>query len=149
MGLLENFLNWSLSQTNEISINPKHFVINRLISNNIELLSSGANRKEIQILFNSEDELSVFADEDSISLVIRNLLSNAIKYTPNQGTIEVNLHKQDFYIEIEVADNGIGMKKEVVDNLFNANNSVSTVGADNEKGSGLGLMLCKEFVERN
>jgi PAS domain S-box-containing protein len=148
-GLLENLLNWSLSQTNEISLNPKHFIINTVISNNIELLVSGANRKEIHILFNVDDDLSVFADEDSISLVIRNLLSNAIKFTPNQGTIEVFIKKGDSYIEIEIVDNGVGMTKEVLDSLFNTNTSVSTMGTNNEKGSGLGLILCKEFVERN
>lgn len=148
-GLLENLLNWSLSQTNTISLNPKHFVINRVISNNIELQSSGANRKEIQILFNVDGDLSVFADEDSVSLVIRNILSNAIKYTPNRGAIEVIIHKKDSCIEIEIVDNGVGMTKEVVDNLFNPNASISTMGTNNEKGSGLGLMLCKEFVERN
>lgn len=148
-GLLENLLNWSLSQTNAISLNPKHFMINRVIGNNIELLSSGANRKEICILFNTDKELSVFADEDSINLVIRNLLSNAIKFTPNKGTVEVFIHKKDFYIEIEIVDNGVGMTKEVVDNLFNSNISISRIGTNDEKGSGLGLMLCKEFVERN
>lgn len=148
-GLLENLLNWSLSQTNEISINPKYFMINNVIRDNIELLASGANSKEIHILFHFDEVLSVFADENSISLVIRNLLSNAIKYTPNQGTIEVIANKQDFYIEVEISDNGVGMKKEVVDNLFISNAFISTMGTNNEKGSGLGLMLCKEFVERN
>lgn len=148
-GLLENLLNWSLSQTNAISLNPKHFTINTVISNNIELLASGANSKEIQILFNVDNEHSVFADEDSISLVIRNLLSNAIKFTPNRGTVEIIIHKKDFFVEIEIVDNGVGMTKDVVDNLFNSNTLISTMGTNDEKGSGLGLVLCKEFVERN
>jgi PAS domain S-box-containing protein len=147
--LLENLLNWSRLHTNTIKIEPSDFIINDLIINNIELLSSSASQKSITISFDAHERLSVFADKESVHLVIRNLLSNALKFTPKNGKIFISLNDINNKIEVQVADNGIGMEKNVVENLFKTKSFYSTFGTNSEKGSGLGLLLCREFVEKN
>ncbi len=147
--LLVNLLNWSRCQDNSISLMPSQFVLNKIISNNVELLTPTANQKSITIQVKTNKILSAFADSDSISLVVRNLLSNALKFTPNNGTITISAFDNDRQIEVEIEDNGIGMQKEVTDSLFKVKSFHSTPGTNFEKGSGLGLVLCKEFTERN
>jgi PAS domain S-box-containing protein len=147
--LLDKLLLWSKSQTNTILLKPARFVINHLIYDNVELLSPSANQKTIKIAVKAEENLSVFADRDSINIVIRNLLSNAIKFTPNNGMITILARDSGEFIELEVADNGVGMKKEIADNLFKMKSFHSTYGTNYEKGSGIGLILCKDFVGKN
>ncbi len=147
--LLENLLNWSRSQRNEIVCSPKIVILNELIIQNISLLSIEASKKSIEIQFEGKMNYEVYVDYDMINLVIRNLLSNAIKFTRPQGVITINLSQQSDFVEVTVADNGLGMSKDIADHLFVDNNFHSTQGTNNEKGSGLGLVLCKDFVTRN
>ena len=147
--LLENLLNWSRSQQNEIVCNSKSININELIAQNISLHSAMASKKSIGIQFDENVNYKVYADYDMINLVVRNLLSNAIKFTREQGQITISISEQSGFIEVVVADNGVGMSQETVDNLFVENQLHSTYGTNNEKGSGLGLLLCQNFVSRN
>ncbi|MGV8121417.1 MAG: PAS domain S-box protein [Candidatus Xenobiia bacterium LiM19] len=147
--LLENLLQWSKSQTNTIKINPTTVVINDLIEDNVQLFSSYAKRKAIKIAVKADENLRAFVDKDSISLVIRNLLSNAIKFTAADGIITISAHDNGRQAEVEIRDNGVGMKKEVVENLFKSTSFESTRGTGNEKGSGIGLVLCRDFIEKN
>ncbi|MCE5346193.1 MAG: PAS domain-containing protein [Bacteroidales bacterium] len=147
--LLENLLNWARSQTNTISMNPAQFIVNNVINENVELLSPVANQKSINISVKIKKELSAFADINHITLVIRNLLSNAIKFTHDNGAIEISAYDNDRQIEVKISDNGVGMRKEVAENLFKLKLIKTTPGTGGEKGSGLGLLLCKDFVEKN
>jgi PAS domain S-box-containing protein len=147
--LLENLLNWSRSQTNSISIQPVQFLINKVINDNIELLLYSTNQKSIEIILKIDEDFMVYADPDSINLVVRNILSNAIKFTPNKGTIIISAIDNGRQIEVEIADNGVGMKKETLDNLFTSRTFNTTLGTNNERGSGLGLFLSKDFIEKN
>lgn len=147
--LLDNLLNWSRSQTNLITLQPQPINLNNIFKNNIDLLLSSASQKRISIKVNTTKDLFAFADINTLSLIVRNLLSNAIKFTHDNGCITISTLEKDSQIQIEIADNGIGMKKEVLDNLFASDLVNSTFGTNNEKGSGLGLALCKDFAERN
>ncbi|MCI1681534.1 MAG: PAS domain S-box protein [Bacteroides sp.] len=147
--LLENLLNWSRSQRSEIVCNPKAFIINELVAQNILLLSTAANQKTIDLQFDEKTNYEVYADYDMINLVVRNLLSNAIKFTRLSGTITISLSRQIEFVEVTIADNGVGMSEDRVSKLFTNNEFHSTYGTNNEKGSGLGLVLCKDFVSRN
>ncbi|MDD3907509.1 MAG: PAS domain S-box protein [Bacteroidales bacterium] len=147
--LLENLLNWSRSQRSDIVYNPRSIIINELINDNISLLSPAAGQKSIRIQFESQAKQAVFADFDMINLVIRNLLSNAIKFTRTGGLITITISEKNGFIETTVEDNGVGIPQEIADKLFTDNQFHTTYGTNNEKGSGLGLVLCKDFVRRN
>jgi two-component system, sensor histidine kinase and response regulator len=147
--LLENLLNWAKSQADKINIEPQIFFLKQLVHENTELLLQLANQKQISITANVDDNCVVIADKDSINLVIRNLLSNAIKFTPNNGAITVIATENGNMVEVTIQDNGVGMKEEVVNHLFLSNSYYTTNGTNNEKGSGLGMVLVKDFTERN
>ena len=147
--LLENLLNWSRSQRSEITYAPRLFIINELVTESISLLSGTAGQKSIEIQFECQANYSVYADYDMINLVFRNLLSNAIKFTRQGGLIRIRIYEQDDYILTEIADNGVGISRDVADKLFTKNQFHSTYGTNNEKGTDLGLALCKDFVQRN
>jgi PAS domain S-box-containing protein len=147
--LLENLLTWSRSQSNTILLSPTQFNINKVINGTVELLSTAAEQKEIILTTKIEGNYSVFADVDSAGMIVRNLISNAIKFTPKGGSVTISTSDNGRQIEVEVADTGVGMKKEIVDALFTSKPVSSTFGTNREKGSGLGLILCKDFVKRN
>jgi PAS domain S-box-containing protein len=147
--LLENLLNWSRSQRSDIVYNPRSIILNELINENISLLSATAGQKSIHIQFESQAKYAAYADYDMINLVIRNLLSNAIKFTRTGGLIMIHISEKESFIETDIVDNGIGMSQKIADKLFENNQFHTTYGTNNEKGSGLGLVLCKDFVERN
>ena len=108
-----------------------------------------AIRKNIELKRFIPDDLVIVADRNMIKTVLRNLISNAIKFTPKNGKVGVNALTNDKYIEIAVSDNGIGMTKEIISKLFRIDSNHLTRGTENEKGTGLGLFLCKEFVEKH
>jgi PAS domain S-box-containing protein len=147
--LLENLLNWSKSQTNVIKIKPMTFEINTLIRETIDLSQYMASLKTIEIFSNVPQDLTVYADIDTVNLVIRNLLNNAIKFTPINGWIKITGLQQKNRVIIAIEDNGTGINKEVISNLFNPSSFYSSYGTNNEKGSGIGLILCKDFANRN
>jgi signal transduction histidine kinase len=147
--LLENLLEWSRSQTGAIEFTPEAVDITKVLDENIALLEVQAQNKKITIVKNYAASLPVRAHKNSITTVVRNLLSNAIKFTPEGGTITVQAIAASSNLTISIIDTGVGMSKEVLDKLFRIDTKHSTKGTANEKGTGLGLILCKEFVEKN
>ncbi|MBK8944024.1 MAG: PAS domain S-box protein [Ignavibacteriae bacterium] len=148
--LLENLLQWSRIQTGRIEFNPINFEINNLINDVIALYQVNAARKKITLVNLLEKQYKVNADKFMIDTVLRNLVSNAIKFTPQGGTIKINVEKLDENnLTISIIDSGVGIKEEIIEKLFKIDSHITTKGTDKEKGTGLGLILCKEFVEKH
>lgn len=147
--LLENLLTWARIQTNRILYNPGYFVVNKKINESIELLDGAISKKNIQIEVYSDEDTVVFADENMFSTVFRNLLANAVKFTHELGNISILIKKKGDYCEICVKDNGVGISDEDIQKIFRIDSKHKTDGTMGEKGTGLGLILCREFVETN
>jgi len=147
--LLENLLNWSTSKTNTIKIAPERLNISKILNENVESMRIAAIRKYINMTIEADEDLNAVCDMNSINLVIRNLLSNAIKFTNRNGQIRISAKDSGENILVEIADNGIGMEKSTIDELFKLGAFRSTFGTEREKGTGIGLLLCKDFIERN
>lgn len=147
--LLSNLLEWAMSQTGKIDYKPKDIPIKELVLNSIEILSGNSQSKEINVEFTSKENIYVFADKNMINTVLGNLITNAVKYTPRGGNITITTVKNDDFAEISVSDNGIGISPDKFESLFKISETKSTLGTEKEKGTGLGLMLCKDFIERN
>jgi len=146
--LLENLLEWSRSQIGQFTYNPVPFDISTLIKDIIAVYLPSAQSKSIQLSQISEDNLIVYADKAMTSTVLRNLISNAIKFTPADGIIAVSYYPFDGQIRISVSDTGVGISEADQLKLFKLDSSFSLPGTDNEKGTGLGLLLCKDLVEK-
>jgi signal transduction histidine kinase len=147
--LLENLLEWSRSQTGKIEFKPDTFDIHILLEENKELLTAQAQSKKITLENASIHEQMIYAHRNSINTVVRNLIANAIKFTPPEGKITVNVQSQADSVVVSIADTGVGMSKDVMNKLFRIDTKHTTKGTADEKGTGLGLILCKEFVEKN
>lgn len=147
--LLENLLNWSKTQRGEININPTKLSIKTLVNNTFNLVSQSASNKNIKLRNNIVEVFFVRADEDTISSVLRNLITNAIKFTNENGEVVVNAIILEGNINISVEDNGIGIDKTNIKTLFKIGTHYTTEGTAKEKGTGLGLILCKEFMKQN
>jgi signal transduction histidine kinase len=147
--LLENLLEWSRSQTGNIEFKPEPFDLNDILRQNKELLSAQASAKGITIQYKGSGPQLVQAHRHSVNTVVRNLISNAIKFTPAGGTITLNGQPQNGILRVSVTDTGVGMSSAVVAKLFRIDTKYSTSGTANEKGTGLGLILCKDFIEKN
>jgi len=147
--LLNNLLEWARSQTGNIDFNPEPFDIVEVLGQNRDLLQTQASAKEITILHEQVSPLMVYANQQSVTTVVRNLISNAIKFTPSNGVIKLSAEQKGNEVLVSVADTGVGMSKAVVDKLFKLDSKHSTPGTANEKGTGLGLILCKDFVVKN
>jgi len=146
--LLTTLLDWARSQTNQISVQSSNFDISKLINSVIHEIENVAQSKNIQLTFSNQNDIEISSDKNLIKTVLRNLISNAIKYIKTDGQINISLNALDGFVEISVADNGIGMNDEIRNNLFLSNVNKSTYGTKNEKGTGLGLVICKEFVTK-
>jgi len=147
--LLENLLNWARIQTNSIDINRVAFCINDLIYESIDLMQQNAFNKNIQLKSNINKDILVYADQHSVYIVLRNLIENAIKFTHVNGKVEIKVYEKDKMVSIEVIDNGIGIEEEVLGKLFEENVFHTTCGTKSEKGAGIGLKLCHDFVKKN
>ena len=147
-GMLDNLLNWAVSETGDWNMQSKIFDIKDAIDRNIELYHTVAKQKNITLIDVSKSA-NIIGDENSIDVVLRNLISNGIKYTHKGGEVEVSVDVSDEYVIVLVKDNGIGISDEIKERLFNLDGKHKPRGTDNEKGSGLGLILCKEFAEKN
>lgn len=147
--LLDNLLHWSRSQMGSMEFQPEEFDINKDIVETVEVLKIAAEAKKIDLTTSSTDTLPCFGDRNMIRFAIRNVLSNAIKFTLKGGKIWVESELVGSQIKVSIRDTGIGMKEEQVKRLFDTHAHFSTPGTDNEKGTGLGLILCKEFVDLN
>jgi PAS domain S-box-containing protein len=146
--LLENLLDWSRSQTGTLKFKPEKISVGQLINENIDLLESTARNKNIEIYSEVNEKTYAFADKNMVRTIIRNLISNAIKYTDQGGHIRILSHCNK-KCEVSISDSGIGISPENIDKIFKIDESFSTLGTEREKGTGLGLILCKEFVEKN
>ncbi len=147
MNLLKNLLDWSRAQTGRMDFNPEHFELADLVEENKKFFEVIANQKNITLKTCLPSSIVVFADKQMVSTVFRNLKSNAIKFTRKGGEIIISAEKDADEIRISVSDNGIGIPANRLEKLFRIDESSSTYGTDNEKGTGLGLILCKEFIE--
>ena len=147
--LLENLLDWSKAQTNSIPFEPSHFDITSSIQDALNLVSLQAKQKEINLIINKTYEAIVFADKNMVDIIFRNIITNAIKFTNRGGWIKIDYQKNDSYYKISVEDNGKGIEAERLNKLFQVQTVQNSRGTEGEAGTGLGLALCKEFVERN
>ena len=147
--LLDNLLNWSRLQLKNIKPRFQLFEIKEIIDANLTFLGSNISLKELNIVTKDLLGVQVYADPDMIAVIVRNLLSNAIKFTNKQGKIEIYCEKEDEYYKLSFRDNGVGMDKDTVDNIFDAKKSQSKHGTNNEVGTGLGLLLCHDFANLN
>ena len=147
--LLENLLRWSRNQNGKTRIYPTTFNLSKAIYHVLALFTAIADSKGIKVNNHSKANVTVYADEDMIRTVLRNLLSNAIKFSFPCGQIDVGLSEMPDMVMVSVKDNGQGIKKELQSKLLKGNEYISTYGTHNEKGSGLGLILCRDFVKMN
>ena len=146
--LLNNLLEWSRAQSNTISFSPEYFDLDHLFLNIEKLLSTNANDKQIKIIL-PKHEQRIFADKNMLHTVIRNLVSNAIKYSDISGKIIIEYKLENNNVLISVTDNGVGISKSNINRLFKIDDSYYSEGTVGEKGTGLGLIICKEFVEKH
>lgn len=151
--LLTNLLEWSRVQIGSINAVKDNFNMSNLIGENIEGFTSQASSKQLKFKSNFTDNLNVFADKKMISTVLRNLISNAIKFTPLGGTITVSSQEKivnaKTVIETEIRDTGVGIREEDIQRLFKIEQNYKSTGTNEETGTGLGLILCKEFLNKN
>jgi signal transduction histidine kinase len=147
--LLENMLMWARTQQDKITFEPQKLNLADICKNILEILNPSANTKNITINYSIPDIVTVFADIDMLSTVLRNLVSNGIKFTKNGGVININAEQDSENITISVSDNGIGIKSENISKLFNISQVFTTKGTAKETGTGLGLLICKDFVEKH
>lgn len=147
--LLENLLEWARSQSGEIAFAPQTLSVRRIISENVNFMQSTAQNKEVSLITAPLPDLTIKADEDMVSSVIRNLLSNAIKFSHRNNCVSIEAIAEGSFVRISVYDNGIGLEPDEVQKLFAINEKSSKPGTERESGTGLGLILCKEFVERH
>jgi signal transduction histidine kinase len=147
--LLENLLEWANSQRGKLSFNPLPLNLNELIKDEFVMLDDMAVSKNISFKSYVNDNLIIVADKNMIRTILRNLITNAVKFTHRNGLIQINALIYKHSVEIAVSDNGIGMTPDTISKLFRIDANLTTRGTENEKGTGLGLFLCKEFVEKH
>jgi len=147
--LLSDLLEWSNSQTGRQIIKPEKLNIFSLINDKIVEFENFASTKNLFILNECDKDICVFADYNSIMTVLRNLLSNAIKFSNINGVIVIKAEQNQDEIKVSFSDNGVGIESNVIQNLFRIDVNASTTGTNGEMGTGLGLILCKEFIEKN
>ncbi|MPQ46674.1 tetratricopeptide repeat protein [Marinifilum sp. N1E240] len=147
--LLENLLTWSKVQQGGVKINPEPIQLNALLKRSVNNFQSSAKLKNIDLSFESDQLINVITDQFSFELVIGNLINNAIKFTPAGGSINIKALVKNNKAIVKVKDTGVGLSQTAAQKIFNINESYTTKGTNDEKGSGLGLILCKEFVEMN
>jgi len=147
--LLENLLDWARIQQSQMPFHPVSLVLKTIANEVIELMIEKANSKMIAIINYIPENIIVSADKNMLETILRNLMSNALKFTSQNGKIELKAIEKKNEIEISIADNGIGIDENDIDKIFKVGASYTKRGTQNEKGTGLGLLLCKEFVEKH
>jgi len=147
--LLENLLTWAKIQTNTIKYNPVAFNVHEKILDSLEFLEGASGRKSIRIKVVAKEEIRVYADVNMFSTVVRNLVANAIKFTHERGHITISLEKREGFCEIAIRDNGVGIPEDNIRKIFRIDSNHTTLGTNGEKGTGLGLILCREFIGKH
>jgi signal transduction histidine kinase len=148
--LMENLLEWAMLQRNELKYTPSQVEIDSLVNECIKIYQNNLIEKNIKIRYHSPHQLTAFCDSNMIKTVIRNLLSNSIKFTNNGGNITIETgHLDEKFVIINITDTGIGIEKHIIEKLFKIEDKFSNKGTNDEVGTGLGLVLCKELIEKN
>ena len=147
--LLENLLEWARLQNNTVSFNPKYLPVTPTLNKELELLKIHIRNKEIRMKVSLNEKSYVFVDNNMLGSSFRNILWNAIKFTPRGGTILVKTSESDRFCAISVQDTGVGMSDRVIEHLFKIEHRQSSLGTEHELGTGLGLVICKLFIEKN
>jgi len=147
--LLDNLLNWARSQTGNIQFSPEMIILNDIIQEVLDLYDESIRNKSIEIDYSPDLLYEVYADKEMIGIVIRNLVSNAIKFSYTGGKISITISDSKDFVHCSIKDFGVGIEHEDLDKLFDIDKHLSSKGTSGETGSGLGLILCKIFVELN
>lgn len=147
--LLENILTWARSQSGSLTVNPQNLNLSEIINSKAEYFDEMAEPKRVEIKYAIEEGISTYADKDMLITIMRNLINNAIKFTMPNGKIEVSAKRKDDYLVVSVSDNGIGINSENQKKLFKIDSDFKIKGTANETGTGLGLILCNEFIKLN
>jgi signal transduction histidine kinase len=147
--LLENLLAWSRIQRGVMKYHPQYLDIRKVIEQNITLVKPHTKQKHITITFTIQEDIPVYADYNMVDAVVRNLISNALKFTYPGGSITLSSQQNDKFTTVSVADTGIGIDKEHMAMLFQIDTAYKRRGTAREQGTGLGLILCKEFIEKH
>ena len=147
--LIENLLSWSQSQLNRIEYNPQSFHLLSNLNEIIPLLTIQAEKKKLALKIDIPEHLMIFGDMNMINTIFRNLISNAIKFTHENGLVLLTARVKNDTIQFDIIDTGVGMTPENVQELFSVENTKSKRGTVGEKGTGLGLLLCKDFIEKH
>jgi len=147
--LLENLLEWARTQSGSIEKSLATFPVNDVIMESVNLFGYSLEQKKLKIELNTPTEFLVYADQNMSRTVMRNLLSNAIKYSQNDGKIVIALKKEKNNILVSIIDHGVGIRPESIEKLFKIDQPLTTPGVNNERGTGLGLIICQEFIKQN
>jgi signal transduction histidine kinase len=147
--LLEDLLKWSRLERGVIDHHPETLLLSTSIEYALSLVSIAAEQKQITLRNLISEQLNAYADEQMLQTILRNLLSNAVKFTDAHGSVEVSAQSSDDEVEIRVTDTGVGMDGEMLATLFRLDTKTSCPGTHGEKGTGLGLILCKELAKKN
>jgi two-component system, sensor histidine kinase and response regulator len=145
--MLENLLQWSLSQMKSMKPSLKSFDVNDIVEQTVELFKDVAKQKQIDLQTNISGNLMVFADENHIRAVVRNLINNALKFTPKNGQVSINSKFKNNYVVLQITDTGIGINTDEIALIFT--NPKLKQGTLGEKGTGLGLILCQDLIKQN
>lgn len=147
--LIENLLYWSRSQTGNLTLFPERISLGQIVTDAISLYSDQARSKEIKFINETGLNHVAFADFETISTVVRNLISNALKFSHTNGVVTINANKEGGNTMLIISDTGVGISPEKLNEIFNIEKSAPTKGTNQEHGTGLGLLICKEFIEKN
>ena len=145
--LLSNLLKWSQAQTKQITFDPKQLNIQRIVSDQIKETSTIAANKKIALKHNIDKDIWIEVDHEMLKIILRNLMANAIKFSYAESTVWIKVYERSDDVLITVEDQGMGIHPIIFEKLFHPDSKISTGGTQNERGTGLGLLLCKEFVE--
>jgi len=147
--LLQNLLQWARKEMNSLPFEPSLFNLGEVVNSTIRLFKQSTGKKNIKVTYNNGNKIRVFADKNMIETVLRNLVNNAIKFSYKDSTIIIGAKKKNDVVEVQVKDFGHGIRKEYKEALLSDNIAISTRGTNNEKGTGVGLNLCMDFVKQN
>ena len=148
--LLDSLLKWIRAQSGKIPFKPQNLSFADICKDILKTLNTNADLKNISVSFSTVQGITVFADEDMLKTVMRNLVSNAIKFTNNGGAISIHAEENSENVVISVSDNGIGIMPDKLTKLFDISQiQIKTTGTAEETGTGFGLLLCKEFIEKH
>jgi PAS domain S-box-containing protein len=147
--LLDNLLNWSRAEDGRMEFNPVRLDLTEVINKNVDLLKSLLENKSIELIKDIENSISVYADENMLNAILRNLLTNGIKFSKINGKLKISARKDEKEVQIRIKDDGVGIAQDKIDQILNTSSYLSTEGTSKEKGTGLGLELCKDFIKRH